>query len=84
VGDQFKIGEGVDGWTTPALVGVSAVDECGSITEDTLTEGGAFTGGAGLATYNLDGNSAALLLMARSHPTTAQNTHAQQAQARGR
>jgi hypothetical protein len=83
VGDQFKIGEDVDGWTTPALVEVSAVGEGGSITEVTLVEGGAFTGGAGLGTYNLDGNSADLLLMARSHPTTAQNTH-QQAQARER
>jgi hypothetical protein len=81
VGDQFKIGEGVDGWTTPALMEVSAVGEGGSITEVTLVEGGAFAGSAGPATYNFDANSAALLLMARSHSGTAQSTH-QQAQAR--
>jgi hypothetical protein len=83
VGDRFKIGEGVDGWITPAIMEVSAVGEGGSVTDVTLVDGGAFTGDAGPGTYNLDTNAAALLLKAKSASatstvsTTAQNIHPQ-------
>jgi hypothetical protein len=84
VGYRFKIGEGVDGWNTPAVLEVSAVGGGGAITEVTLIEGGAFSGDAGPGTYNLDENSAALLLKAKSSSATptARGVHQQsQAQA---
>jgi hypothetical protein len=84
VGDQFKIGEAADGWTTPALIEVLAVGEGGAITEVTLVEGGSFDG-PGMGTYDLilpGADSAALLQSQVSTAMrTARGAH-QQSQAR--
>jgi hypothetical protein len=47
VGQQFAIGEaGVDGWTTPAVFSVAAVDDSGSLLSADLVDGGRFSGGS--------------------------------------
>jgi hypothetical protein len=47
VGQQFAIGEaGVDGWTTPAVLSVAAVDDSGSLLSADLIDGGKFSGGS--------------------------------------
>jgi hypothetical protein len=46
VGQQFAVGEaGVDGWTTPAVFSVAAVDDSGGLLSADLIDGGRFSGG---------------------------------------
>jgi hypothetical protein len=77
VGDTIKLGEGVAGWDTAAVVRVSVVDANGGILSVELVSGGHFTGEDGTGSYNLDLPSAALLMKAAtSHAERSKDTQA--------
>jgi len=64
VGQQLTLGDGLDGWDSPATIEVASVDENGAITEVNLVDGGDFSGDDGHGTYNLNPVEATLLMKA--------------------
>jgi hypothetical protein len=74
-GEEVLIGAGNPGWTTPAKLVVTSVDEAGGLIDLDVIDGGLYTGDRGIASgdYDLTPVEASLLLKARSSsPATAQ------------
>jgi len=74
-GEEVLVGAGNPGWTTPAKLVVTSVDEAGGVIDLDVKDGGLYTGDRGSAPgdYDLTPVEASLLLKARSSsPATAQ------------
>jgi hypothetical protein len=65
VGDHLHVGTAESGWTTPATIEVTAVDEAGGVTGVALVDGGVFTGEDVSGHYNLSPAQATLLMKSR-------------------
>jgi hypothetical protein len=73
-GDKYSIGDSAGGWTTPAELAVTSVDESGGITGLVVEDGGNFNGDV-IGQYNLNKpvESELLMMMSREEGQHSSN-----------